>query len=339
MHNYSPVTASVAGGSGYSGAELLRLLHRHPRVALHKVYAHTHAGARVAAAVPSLARVVGQTFLPLDEMAADESDILFLALPHAEAMARVPQLAGARRIVDLSGDFRLRDTARYEEYYGRPHTAPEPLRGAVYGFPELHARRIAAARLVANPGCYATAVALALAPLAADHLLPSTLAVVAASGVSGAGRAVAASMQFAEVNESMRAYKVGVHQHTPEIEQTLGDLGAQVRVAFIPHLLPVTRGIHVTATVPRPADHSAAQLTALYHEFYREAPFVRLCAEPPHMKDVLQTNFCDIHVALDAHADTVVILATIDNLVKGAAGQAIQNMNLMCGFPETEGLF
>lgn len=340
MHNYTSISASVAGASGYSGAELLRLLSRHPAVRLNKVYANTQAGMRVDALIPSLARVVDLSFLPVEALAEDDSDVLLLALPHAEAMKRLPTLTGTRRIIDLSGDFRLRDTDRYREYYGLAHTAADLLPHAVYGLPETNAPRIASARIVANPGCYATCAALALAPLASHGLLPRSVSVIAYSGVSGAGRSPSATTHFAEANESVRAYKVGTHQHTPEIEQTLSDIaGRPVAVTFIPHLLPVTRGIHATTTMACPDGRSLASIKEMYAAYYAHAPFVRLLDAPPNMKDVAHTNYCDIHLALDAHSNTLVVLATLDNLLKGAAGQAVQNLNLMFGFHETEGLY
>lgn len=192
---------------------------------------------------------------------------------------------------------------------------------------------------MANPGCYPTSAILALAPLAAKQLLPKQVSVISLSGVSGAGRTPSQKTHFAEANESVSTYKVGSHQHTPEMEQTLSELAdTKIAVTFVPHLLPITRGIHTTVTLPLMNNYTVDNIRNLYAEFYANAPFVRMQPESPHIKDVNYTNFCDIHIGFDAHSNTLIVLSAIDNLVKGAGGQAIQNMNLMYGLPETEGL-
>jgi len=332
-------TVSIVGASGYTGVELVRMLLRHPLVELKHVYAFSSAGKTVAEVYPAFTKTTDLAFESIDNLAGDTSDFLFFALPHNESQKIIPKFFGKKKILDLGGDFRLKDAGEYERYYNAAHTAQELLPQAVYGMPELNAGTIGTAEFVANPGCYPTAAILALAPLAKNHILPDNVSIVSLSGVSGAGRTPSQKTHFAEANESVSAYKVGVHQHTPEIEQALGILaGKKITAAFVPHLLPITRGIHTTVAIHIMNNYTLADIRSMYAQFYSTAPFVRLLPEPPRILDVNHTNYCDIHIARDEHADTIVILSTIDNLIKGAAGQAIQNMNLMCGFTETAGL-
>ena len=337
----SALSVSIIGAAGYSGAELLRILVRHPRVQIGRLFAASNAGKPVAEVLPVFRGVLDGMLESLDLAAAAESDLVFIALPSGEAMALVPELLRQKaRVVDLGGDFRLKDPSLYAAYYKRTQTAADLLSGAVYGLPEWNAAAIRTARLLANPGCYPTGAILPLLPLIrAGIILPSGIVVNALSGVSGAGRSSSAEMSFAEVNESVRAYKVGTHQHIPEIEQAYGVFGgAHTTVTFIPHLVPITRGIFTTITAPLARAVPADRIEELLRQAYADAPFVRLAKGIPEIKNVTGTNFIDIGWAIYERNNHLLLFSAIDNLIKGAAGQAVQNMNLMCGFPETEGL-
>ena len=335
------VNAAIIGASGYSGAELLRVLSSHPGVRVQKVTAASSAGKRVDALYPAFA---GQCDLEYDELVPaglDGIDVAFVALPSGEAMKIIPLLRDrVRRIIDLGGDFRLRSAGLYEKYYRHLHTAPELLTAAVYGLPELNRDLIAAAKFVANPGCYPTGAILALLPALKHGIIhPGGIVINSLSGVSGAGRSASVEMSFAEINENVRAYKIGIHQHIPEIESVLAEAsGAAVTVSFVPHLIPITRGIYTTAHAGLSVALSAAELLTLYEEFYAPHPFVRITRQVPQMLAVTRTNYCDIGIAIEGRTNQLIVMSVIDNLVKGAAGQAVQNMNIMCGFNETEGL-
>lgn len=337
------IKVAVVGASGYTGVELLRLLAAHPQVQVACVTSRQHAGQSIADVFPSLRGRVEVPCDPLDSaLVAAKADFIFTALPHQTAMEVVPGfLAAGKRVVDLSADYRLRDLDVYRQWY-QEHTSPELLPEAVYGLPELARERLAAARLVANPGCYPTSVALALAPLLRERLIDHrTLIIDSKSGTSGAGRAAKVGSLFCEVNEGFAAYGVTRHRHTPEIEQTLSELaGEEVQVNFTPHLLPVNRGILSTCYAQLAGPEGTGALLDLYRTCYRGEPFVRICPEGtlPNIAFVRGTNFCDIGLVRDARTGRVVVVAAIDNLVKGAAGQAVQNMNLMLGFAETTGL-
>ncbi len=336
------IRAAVVGASGYSGVELVKLLLHHPGVELAHVIGHSTVGRRVDDLYPYFR---GKTDLSIEAYAPERLralDLVFLALPHGEAMQRVPELLEAGlRVIDLSGDFRLRSAERYERWYKRPHTAPQYLAQAVYGMPELFREPIRGCRLLANPGCYPTGAILALAPiLAQEYVSLDALAITAMSGTSGAGRSAKVDLLFAEVNESVKAYRVGKHQHTPEIRLILEDAaGHPLNPVFIPHLIPVTRGIYTTICLPLTQTVSRDTILDTYRTFYKGAPFVRLLTDrAPELKFVTGTNYCDLGAAIDQTGHFVIITSAIDNLVKGAAGQAVQNMNLMFGFPEEEGL-
>jgi len=335
------VNAAIIGASGYSGAELLRILSSHPGVRVRKVTASSSAGQRVDALYPAFA---GRCDLAFDELVPsglDGIDVAFVALPSGEALKVVPLLKEkVGKIIDLGGDFRLRSAALYEKYYKRPHTAPELLPGAVYGLPEINRAQVASAALVANPGCFPTGAILALLP-ALKHGIISAGGIVinSLSGISGAGRSAAVEMSFSELNENARAYRVGTHQHIPEIETVLaGASGAPVTASFVPHLIPVTRGIYTTAHAGLAVTVSAAELLTLYREFYASHPFVRITGQIPQLLAVTRTNYCDIGIAVESRTNQLIVMSVIDNLVKGAAGQAVQNMNLMFGLPEETGL-
>jgi len=337
------IRASVAGASGYAGGEVVRWLARHPRVELAHLTAFREQGRPVASVFPNLRGFAGQTLNGTGwlEMAQD-SDVVFLALPHGAAIEAAPVLLekGAR-VIDLGADFRLKDPATYARWYGSEHGAAHLLDDAVYGLPEQNRACVRSARLVANPGCYPTAAALALLPLVRGGHANGPVIVDAKSGVSGAGRNPSAATQFSEVNENVKPYKIGEHRHGPEMEQTFALAGAPVPVYFAPHLTPMTRGILATCYVPLAGELSEEEALALYRDAYRDEPFVRVLEqdELPQTKATLGSNFCDVAVRVDRQRRLAVAVSAIDNLVKGAAGQAIQNMNLMFGFPETEGLW
>jgi N-acetyl-gamma-glutamyl-phosphate reductase len=273
-------------------------------------------------------------------MAAD-SDVVFLALPHGAAIEAAPAIldAGAR-VIDLGADFRLKDPTTYARWYGAEHGATDLLEGAVYGLPEQNRALVRDARLVANPGCYPTAAALAILPILKVAANTGPIIVDAKSGVSGAGRNPSASTHFSEVNENFKPYKLGEHRHGPEMEQTFASAGTPVSVYFAPHLAPMTRGILATCYVPLAGELSKDDAEGLYADAYRDDPFVRVLEdELPQTKATLGSNFCDVAIRVDGERRLAVAVAALDNLVKGAAGQAIQNMNLMFGFEETEGLW
>lgn len=335
------VTAAIVGASGYSGHEVLRLLTGRRDVRVARVMARASAGERVDALYPAVTGEVDLAYEPFAPEAVRDCDVVFVALPSGEAMLAVAALAGTvPRIVDLSGDFRLRNLQAYAQYYGHAHTAPGLVDRAVYGLPELHRDRIATATLVANPGCYPTSAILALAPaLAAGIVAPEGISIASVSGVSGAGRSAKVDLSFAELSGNIRAYKVGMHQHVPEMESVLAEVaGAPVTVSFVPHLAPLTRGIHTTvhARLTRPL--GGAEATAVYRHFYAGHPFVRVRDLPVELRAVVHTNYCDVAPFVDARTGQLVVLSALDNLVKGAAGQAIQNMNIMFGLAEDAGL-
>ena len=339
--------ASVVGASGYSGGEIVRLLSGHPEVELEILTASKQAGRQMAEAFAHLRGFSDHTLEAPDwQRLGAVSDVVFLALPHGLSMDVVPGLLDAgTKVVDVGADFRLHDPQLYRQWYDLEHSAPQLLSEAVYGLPELNSESIAAARLVACPGCYPTAASLALLPLLQS--LPQSgsevigpLIVDAKSGVSGAGRNPTAGTHFGEVNENVRPYKLGAHRHMPEMAQTFQELGCEAPVFFSPHLIPMTRGILATcyAYVASPPSQAAAQ--EIWEETYRQSPFVRVLAESlPETKATLGSNFCDVAVRVDEEKNLVVAVAALDNLVKGAAGQAIQCMNLMFDLPEEEGLW
>ncbi len=327
--------------TGYAGMELARLLSRHPRVRLTSVTGRGLVGQTLAQALPHLFALD----LPITQEPG-EVDFLFSALPHkASAEALLPYIRRGIKVVDISADFRLKDAGEYERWYETKHPAPELLPEAVYGLPELHRGEIKKARVVANPGCYPTAAILALAPALKEGLISTTIIIDAKSGVSGAGRALSLNIHFAEANEDVSAYALEGHRHLAEMTQELNPLSPEpLRITFVPHLVPMTRGILATcyaSLIPGklPADEKGEKdLLELYRRFYRGEPFVRVVDSFPHTKHTLGSNLCLIHPTLDPRTGRLIVLSAIDNLVKGAAGQAVQNMNLMLGLPETLGL-
>jgi len=331
----------VVGASGYTGAELLRLLAGHSGMEPVVATSREFAGRDIVGVYPNLAAYAGRPFDDLEPAALEGLDLVFLALPHGASMTLGARLAAAgTRVVDLSADFRLTDAAAYPEWFGSPHTAPEWLGKWAYGLPELHRDEIKGHQTVANPGCYPTAALLALAPLVRGGLVdPASIVITAASGVSGAGRSLNAGVHFSHVDANFKAYSVATHKHTPEIEQELSRLcGADVRVTFVPHLVPMPRGLLATCTARLADGADPAAIAAAPATFYASEPFVRVTAEPPETKYTAGSNVCHVWATADERTGRAIAIAAIDNLGKGAAGQAIQNANLMLGLPETLGL-
>jgi N-acetyl-gamma-glutamyl-phosphate reductase len=341
---------SIIGASGYSGAELLSILIHHPYVTVAKVFANASAGKHVDELYPkfresSVRHLQGVGHLVFEEYSIDKvlnDDLIFIALPSGEAMNYIPALIDAgKRVVDLGGDFRLHDTALYQKYYKHEHTAAHYLPKAVYGLPEWNKQRIISAQLIANPGCYVTSALLPLLPVVKENLVETAgITISSMSGVSGAGRKSSIDFSFTEINESVKAYKVGTHQHTPEIESVLRDFGGNdATVTFAPHLIPITRGIYTSIYVTPRKGIRNSDVEAAYKKYYHAAPFVRLLGDAePEIKNVQYSNYIDIGWKLYERNNQLIILSVIDNLVKGAAGQAVQNMNLMFGFEETASL-
>jgi len=335
------IRVGIVGGTGYTGVELLRLLAAHPDVEVALITSRAESGRRVDDLFPNLRGHYALAFSDPDVSTLAACDIVFFATPHNVAMNMVPELldAGAR-VIDLSADYRIRDAKLWSDWYGEAHNSPELLAEAVYGLPELNRDKIATARLVACPGCYPTSVQLGFMPLLAQALVdPQHLIASSASGVSGAGRQAKIDNLLSEVADSFKAYGVSGHRHLPEIEQGLSDIAAQaVRVTFVPHLLPIVRGIHSTLFA-RLRDDSV-DIQAVYEDWYSREPFVDVLPAGvlPQTRTVKGANRCQISVAVPQQRDTVVVMATIDNLVKGASGQAVQNMNIMLGLDETAGL-
>jgi N-acetyl-gamma-glutamyl-phosphate reductase len=319
----------------------MRLLAPRTDIHLVKVIARSAAGERVDALYPSLVGRVPLTFESYSAEALDGVDIVFVALPSGEAMTIVPEIRGrVGRIIDLGGDFRLSTASLYERYYGRPHTAPGLLNAAIYGLPELQREAIRSASFVANPGCYPTSAILGLFPAVKQGLIvPQGIVINALSGISGAGRTSSVDYSFTELNDNVRAYRIGNHQHIPEIQSVLESVsGSPLTLSFIPHLIPPTRGIYSTIYADLAQPVSLEDLYAVYTHAYADEPFVRLIHRIPQLTAVTYTNFCDIGLFLEPHTGKLVVISAIDNLVKGAAGQAIQNMNIMLGLPETTSL-
>ena len=335
---------AIVGASGYTGLELIRILHCHPEVAVTCLTSEQSAGKRISEVFPTLR---GRCDLVLENLepvrVAEKADIVFTALPHKAAMEVVPTfLKLGKKVIDLSADYRLADAVVYGQWY-EPHLNPGNLKKAVYGLPEIRRSKIMSAKLVANPGCYPTSVILGLAPLLKKGLIDlSSIIADSASGVTGAGRAAKVDSLYCEVNEGYKAYGVGgVHRHTPEIEQELSLLaGEALKITFSPHLVPMDRGILSTiyATPKKPIATEA--IVSLYQDSYAGEPFVRVLPQGalPSTAFVRGSNFCDIAPLVDARTGRIIIVSAIDNLVKGASGQAVQNMNIVCGFPETMGL-
>jgi N-acetyl-gamma-glutamyl-phosphate reductase len=336
------VRVSIIGASGYGGGELARLLVGHPHVRLTHLTAESRKAEPYAEVFPNLRGYIAQSTEDADlEAIGADSDVVFFALPNGLPMTMAPRLPARVRIVDLGADFRLKNPAIYQQWYKTPHACPGLLPEAVYGQPELHREAISRARIVANPGCYPTAALLAAAPFVQAGVVERDGIIVdAKSGVSGAGRGVSLGVHFSEVNENVKPYNVAEHRHAPEIEQEVAVLaGRRMPVTFVPHLIPMTRGVLATVYLRLAHRLAPAEAEGILHEAYAREPFVRvLPGGLPQTKATYGSNYCDVAVRVVSEAGVLIAMAAIDNLVKGAAGQAIQNMNLMCGLPERAGL-
>lgn len=330
----------IVGGTGYTGVELLRLLAMHPDVQLQAITSRTDAGTAVSQMFPSLRGRVGLSFTHPEEAQLERCDVVFFATPNGIAMQQTRALLDAGvKVIDLAADFRIKDVAEWEKWYGMPHACPDLLAEAVYGLPEVNRAQIAQARLVANPGCYPTAVQLGLIPLLEAGIIETdSLIADCKSGVSGAGRKAEVHTLFAEATDNFKAYGVAGHRHLPEIRQGLSQVcGQSVTLTFVPHLTPMIRGIHATLYARLKKD---VDLQALFERRYESEPFVDVlpAGSMPETRSVRGANLCRIAVHRPQDGDTVVVLSVIDNLVKGAAGQAVQNMNIMCNLPEQTAL-
>lgn len=331
----------IIGATGYTGSELGRILSNHPDVEIAVITSESKAGKRFSDVHPSFTGIAEYELVSVDAIDEYNLDLAFLALPHGVSMDFVKSFkAKSFKIIDLSGDFRLSSQKIYEEWYKIKHIYPEGIEKAVFGIPELYSEEIKQAQLVANPGCYPTSAILGTAPLLSHNLIENAPIIIdSKSGVTGAGVKPKAVNHFSNVNDNFKAYGLKKHRHTIEIQETLDRLSDKsTLVQFTPHLLPVDRGI-LSTIYTRPIgviDEKA--LVKIYNKFYSKAPFVRLREQPPAIKDVRATNYCDIYVSYDERTNIIMVITVIDNLVKGAAGQAVQNMNIMFGWGETNGL-
>lgn len=338
------IRAGVLGGTGYAGIEVVRLLLRHPEVTVTRIVSQSYAGKSIAEVYPNLMGICDIVCSSLDvQDIADHCDVVFTALPHGASKEVIPALYGAGlRVIDLSGDFRYNDVKVYEEWYGEPHSDPELLKEAVYGLCELHREEIKGKRLIGNPGCYTTCSILGLAPLVKAGVVDNrSLIIDAKSGVTGAGRGLNLPNLFCECTETMKAYKIATHRHTSEIEQELSLLaGEDIILSFTPHLAPMKRGILATCYANLKEEKTAEELVELYREFFRDQTFVRIypAGSLPEVKHIAGSNYVGIGLAVDPRLKRVIVVSCVDNLIKGAAGQAVQNMNLIFDLPEETGL-
>ncbi len=336
------IRVAVIGASGYTGADLVRLAINHPNIEIMSLAAKTHAGKPMAEVFPHLGRVSLPDLVDVDEVNWDEVDVVFCGLPHGTAQDIIVKLPERLKVVDMSADFRIRDSETYEEWYGRPHLATDLLDQAVYGLTEYYRAQLRSARLVACPGCYPTATLMALLPVVEAGLVEAEdLIVDAKSGVSGAGRGLKQGTLFSEAGEGLSPYSIGVHRHAPEIEQEISKAhGGNVTVNFTPHLVPMSRGELVTCYVRLAANHTPADLRSTLENRYAAEPFIEVLREGviPATQHARGSNYCLINVFEDRIPGRAIIIAALDNLVKGSAGQAIQNFNVMIGVDETRGL-
>ena len=335
----SQIRVGIINVTGYAGVELARLLYRHPEVKLCSATGRSAAGQKLVEVFPHLADIDLTVTAELDEV-----DLAFSAMPHkASVEVILPLVERGIKVVDISADFRLKDASEYPQWYDFVHPAPELLQEAVYGLPEFHRSEIATASLVANPGCYPTGALLALAPVVKEGLIHPDIIVDSKSGVSGAGRTLSLSTHYPEASDNVRAYAVEGHRHLPEIIQELETLNPSPSpsVTFLPHLVPTARGI-LSSCYAQPKEGKLAkgkqELRELYRNYYKDEPFIRIVDEPPETKHTWGSNLCLIYPTIDPRTGKLIVISCLDNLVKGAAGQAIQNMNIMFGFPETAGL-
>ncbi len=338
----SKTRVGIINVTGYAGVELARLLSQHPSVELISVTGRSSAGQKLSKVFPHLANIDLTVQAELGDV-----EFAFSAMPHKESAREImPLIERGIKVVDISSDFRLKDAGAYPAWYSFTHPAPQLLKEAVFGLPELHRKEVATAQLVANPGCYPTGAILAFAPVVKSGLVGPDIIVDSKSGISGAGRTLSLTTHYAEANEDVTAYSLDGHRHLPEITQELGLLNPDISpaITFVPHLIPMTRGILTTGYATLITDklptgkRGIEELRQLYLDFYKEEPFVKVVDSPPHTKHTWGSNFCHIYPTIDQRTGRLIVISAIDNLVKGAAGQAIQNMNLMLGVPETFGI-
>lgn len=336
------IKSGIVGGTGYTGSELLRLLGNHPNVSLDAVSSESHSGEPISDVHPHLSELTGASFISMDDLNPDDLDVMFLGLPHGVSMQFLNKSHAYNHcvVIDLSGDFRLSTPASYEMWYGKKHVMPDLVGHTVYGLPELFRDEIRGRNLIANPGCYPTSSILPLAPLVRESVISTDHIIVdSKSGVTGAGAAPNSKTHYPAVNDNFSAYALKSHRHTPEIQETLERYSGQtLNILFTPHLLPVNRGILSTIYARPEGSVNQKQLDEIFNDHYHKEPFIRLRKEPPQIQHVRGTNLCDIYATYDDRTGTILIVSCIDNLVKGAAGQAVQNMNIRFGLNETTGL-
>lgn len=337
------VRAGIVGSTGYAGYQLSAILSQHKNVSVVFLSSHSYSNMKLSDIYGNLRGFLDSVCIDIHtaESKLSEIDVLFLALPHGQSFDLVEKaLSAGVKVIDLGADYRLRDCKEYEKWYGVVHKLTNHLEDAVYGLPELNRERISSSRLVANPGCYPTASILALAPLMHTGIIDNTSVIIdAKSGVTGAGRSANISSLFCECNDSVKAYNVAVHRHTPEIEQQLSDVaGDKIILSFTPHLVPMNRGILATCYGNLKKDISQNEIYDLYRSYYKNENFIRITETLPETRYVKGSNMCDIAVRVDKRTNRVIAVSAIDNLIKGAAGQAVQNMNILFGFYEHSGL-
>jgi len=327
------IRVGIVGITGFTGLELIKILLNHRETKIEYICSRSEVGKRLSEVYPQFLGVFDNVIEPIDVNKLQKVDVVFLALPHTVSASIAKEIYGKTRIVDLSADFRLNDPNVYKRWYKIDHPVPDLLEKSVYGLVELNRKDISEAALVANPGCYATSVILAVVPVA--EYIEGIVISDSKSGVSGAGRGLKEGLQFCEVNENFKAYAISGHRHIPEMEQELKKINNHIQVEFIPHLLPIQRGILSTVymKVVRELDYNA-----IYKDFYKNDYFVRVVDNPPSLNNVRGTNFCDLHVHFDNRTGTLIVVSVIDNIIKGASGQAVQNMNVMFSIDEKEGL-
>ncbi|MEX2403878.1 MAG: N-acetyl-gamma-glutamyl-phosphate reductase [Balneolales bacterium] len=332
---------AIVGATGYTGSELLRILINHPGVNIHALTSNSNAGKKLTEIHPQFNGLLDMELTTIEELEVDKLDLILLALPHGVSMDFVKDANYSRcKIVDLSGDFRLDSVGTYESWYGMKHNYPQGIEDSVYGMPELFRDKIRTAQLIANPGCFPTGSILPLAPLAAKKAIKTSGIVVdAKTGVTGAGAKPKLNTHFPNASENFSAYGLKKHRHTPEIQDTVSAYShEEITITFTPHLLPVNRGILSTIYADADRISSDKELHDIFTEFYQNEPFIRIVGFPPTLQQVRGTNFCDIYSTYDERTNKVIAISVIDNLVKGAAGAAVQNMNLALGLDETAGL-
>ncbi|MBA7504274.1 N-acetyl-gamma-glutamyl-phosphate reductase [subsurface metagenome] len=334
----SKIKAGIINVTGYVGIELVRLLHHHPEVELKSITGRSAAGQKLGEVFPHLGDIDQLIKIDVDS----DIDVAFSAMPHKLSVDVVPSLLTQNiKVIDVSADFRLKDANEYPKWYGFTHPFPDLLQEAIYGLSEIHESEIASARLIANPGCYSVGAILALAPVVKAAIISPEVIIDSKSGVSGAGRTLTLASHYAETNENASAYSVEGHRHLPEIEQELRALNPELALSatFVPHLVPMTRGILTTCYASlKDSNLLKKELQQLYRDFYKNAPFIQIADNPPQIKYTTGTNLCIIYTTIDLRTNRLIVISCLDNLIKGGAGQAVQNMNLMFDLPQSTGL-